>query len=150
MRYSSHINKLIDATSISPSINTNTNIHSTSMASPSKRSNMDDGNEIPRKRRILVERRAKASISSDPSQELTEAISQHLGIARNRSFNELSTKEKQEVGISLKIMLSDVSDGALMPLMHYTLDAEHIRKLVNIKQIQSSIAKDNICQTATS
>ena len=103
---------------------------------------MDDGNEIPRKRRIQVERRAKASISSDPSEELTEAISQHLDIARNRSFNELSTKEKEEVGISLKTMLSDVSDGALMPLMHYTLNAGHILKLVKIKQIQSSIAKD--------
>ena len=83
---------------------------------------------------------AKLSESTDQD----EVLGHLLGIRRNRTFNELSTEEKEKVGSQLQSVLNDVSSGALMPLMHYTLSAEHIRKLANIKNIIQSVVKEHL------
>ena len=112
-------------------------------SSPKKRINMDEENtEIRRKKRRVV-RMAKPSESLDPTEKLTEDLSNYMGIARNRTFNELNTKGKEGAGSRLQSLLSDVSDSALTPLMHFTLNAGHVKKLANIKQILGSIIKDH-------
>ena len=83
---------------------------------------------------------AKLSESTDQD----EVLGHLLGIRRNRTFNELSTEEKEKVGSQLQSVLNDVSSGALMPLMHFTLSAEHIRKLANIKNIIQSVVKEHL------
>ena len=104
----------------------------------------EENSEVPSKRRKIIERRAKPSETMDPSEKMTEDLSNYLGIARNRTFNELNSKGKEEAGSRLQSLLNDVSDGALTPLMHFTLNAGHIRKLANIKQITRSIIKDHL------
>ena len=104
----------------------------------------EENSEVPRKRRKIIERRAKPSETMDPSEKMTEDLSNYLGIARNRTFNELNTKGKEEAGSCLQSLLNDVSDGALTPLMHFTLNAGHIQKLADIKQITRSIIKDHL------
>ena len=85
---------------------------------------------------------AKPSESMDQMEELTEVLSQHLGIARNRTFNELSPKGKGEAGRRLETLLNNVAEGALTPLMHFTLNGGHIRKLAEVKKLQGSILAD--------
>ena len=78
----------------------------------SKRTKMtEESHAVPRKRRKVV-RMAKPSESLDPTEKLTEDLGQHLGIARNRTFNELSTKGKEETGRRLESLLNDVSEVA--------------------------------------
>ena len=38
-----------------------------------------------------------------------------------------------------------VSDGALVPMMHFTLGSEDVQKLVKVKQLQTSILVEEIC-----
>ena len=96
------------------------------------------------KRKKIVERLKKPSVSLDPTEKLIADLGHHMGIASTRTFNELSTKEKAIAGRHLQNLLGDVSDGALTPLMHYTLNAQHIRKLADIKQISGSLVKDHL------
>ena len=102
----------------------------------------EENSEVPRKRRKIIERRAKPSETMDPSEKMTEDLSNYLGIARNRTFNELNTKGKEEAGSRLQSLLNDVSSGALTPLMHYTLSADYVRKLAEVKTLQGPILAD--------
>ena len=105
---------------------------------------MDENVEVQRKRKKIVERLKKPSTSLDPTEKLVADLGQHLGIANTRTFKELSTKEKAIAGGHLKNLLGDVSDGAFTPLMHYTLDKKHIRKLADIKKMSGSLVKDHL------
>ena len=100
--------------------------------------------ELQRKRKKIVERLKKPSISLDATEKLIADLGHHMGIASTRTFSELSSKEKAIAGRHLQNLLGDVSDGALTPLMHYTLNAQHIRKLADIKQISGSLVKDHL------
>ena len=105
---------------------------------------MDENMELQRKRKKIVERLKKPSISLDATEKLIADLGHHMGIASTRTFSELSSKEKAIAGRHLQNLLGDVSDGALTPLMHYTLNAQHIRKLADIKQISGSLVKDHL------
>lgn len=72
----------------------------------------EESHAVPRNRRKVV-RMAKPSESLDPSptEKLTEDLGQHLGIARNRTFNELSTKGKEEAGRRLDSLCLNTIDA---------------------------------------
>ena len=88
---------------------------------------------------------AKPSESLDPTEKLTQDLRQHLGLYGNRSFSELSTKDKKQAGLRLESLMNDVSDGA-DDMMHFTLSVGHVTKLVELKQVQGSIRSFGIVQ----
>ena len=76
----------------------------------------------------------ESSESPEPHNMLAESLMNHLGISKNHSFNGISTKcEKQGVGNHLRRLLDVVSDGALVPLMHFTLSRSHVEKISELK-----------------
>ena len=98
-----------------------------------------------RKRRKVTRMLREPSEEPDPMQTLIDSLCSHLGIPLNRSFNEaLSTRKKEEAGQRLKSLIEVVSDGALVPMMHFTLGSEEVKKLVQVKKLQSSILAEEI------
>jgi len=72
----------------------------------------------------------------DPYQVLIDNLCDHLAIPQNRDFNvDVSLGEKQEAGRRLKELLEVVSDGALVPLMHVTLNDTNVKKLAELKGV---------------
>ena len=79
----------------------------------------------------------------DPEEELEEDIQilqtlmkRHLGINRKGSFNEdLTFREKEEVGMRLGRLLNVVADGAFLPLMNFTLSESQVQILASQKEM---------------
>ena len=71
----------------------------------------------------------------DPEEKLAEDIKRHLGIEISGSFHgDLTSGEMVEAGRRLKDLLVAVADGALVPLMHFTLGEEEVHKLASLKE----------------
>ena len=82
---------------------------------------------------------------ADPNEMLIDNLCEHLDIPQNRDFNEaLSLAKKQEAGRRLKDLLEVVSDGALVPLMHVTLDDTNVKKLAELKNVLSSLFAEKL------
>ena len=80
------------------------------------------------------------SVALDPHEILAESLMDHLGIPKNMSCNNiLATHEKEEAGHRLNRLLDVVSDGALVPLMHFTLSRSHVEKIAELKGLQTSM-----------
>ena len=80
----------------------------------------------------------ETSVSPDPHEMLAGSIMDHMGIPKNMTFNGiLAPNEKQEVGHRLQRLLDVVSDGALVPLMHFTLSRSHVEKIAELKGLQT-------------
>ena len=80
----------------------------------------------------------ETSVSPDPHEILAQSLVDHLGIPKNMTFNGiLAPHEKQEVGRRLQRLLDVVSDGALVPLMHFTLRRSHVEKIAELKGLQT-------------
>ena len=76
------------------------------------------------------------AVTLDPEEKLAKDIKRHLGIYTDRSFHgDLTLGEKEEAGLRLESLLDAVADGALMPLMHFTLDKKQVQKLANLKDL---------------
>ena len=81
----------------------------------------------------------------DPNEVLIGNLCDHLNIPQNRDFNEnLSLAKKQEAGRLLKELLEVVSDGALIPLMHVTLDNANVKKLAELKNVLISLLAEKL------
>ena len=79
-------------------------------------------------------------MSLDPHEMLAESLMDHIGIPKNMSFNSILTAhKKEEAGRRLKRLLDVVSDGALVPLMHFTLSRSHIEKIAELKGLRTSM-----------
>ena len=93
----------------------------------------------PRMTRTNVSPRKESTATIDPKEKLAEDIRRHLGIEINGSFHgDLTSGEKVEAGRRLKGLLGAVADGALVPLMHFTLDEEEVHKLASLKDSADS------------
>ena len=76
----------------------------------------------------------ESEVILDPERKLAEEIKKHLGMCRNESFNEdLTLKRKEEAGRRLLCLLDMVVDGAMVPLMHFTLNKAQIQKLAALQ-----------------
>ena len=81
----------------------------------------------------------------DPQEKVIDNLCEHLEIPQNRDFNAaLSLAKRQEVGRRLKDLLEVLSDGALVPLMHVTLDDTNVKKLAEWKNILPSLLAEKL------
>ena len=81
----------------------------------------------------------------DPNEKLIDNLCDQLDIPQNKEFNvALTLARKQEVGRRLKDLLEVLSDGALVPLMHVTLDDTNVKKLAELKNIFPSLMAEKL------
>ena len=67
--------------------------------------------------------------------KLANSIKNHLGILEDVTFNiNLSSRDQEMIGLRMQSLLSGVADGALVPLLHFTLSSGHILKLAALKE----------------
>ena len=67
-------------------------------------------------------------------EELAETIKNHLGILENGTFNaNLVIRDKEMVGRRMRGLLDVVADGAIVPLLQFTLNKGHILKLAALE-----------------
>ena len=86
-------------------------------------------------------KRRKINLLAPPEEKLAEDIQRHLGIYTNRSFHgDLTLGEKAEAGRRLESLLDAVADGALLPLMHFTLDKNQVQKLASLKDLSDHLS----------
>ena len=103
-----------------------------SQTSQQSRASTTDG----RKRRKITRMVREPESTPDPYQVLVDNLCDHIGIPQNRDFNTtLSLREKEEVGHRLKELLEVVSDGALISLLHATLNDANVMKLAELKGV---------------
>ena len=89
-----------------------------------------------RKRRKIARMIRDPEGPPDSYQLLSDNLCDHLGIPQNRDFNTtLSLREREEAGHRLKDLLEVVSDGALIPLLHATLNDTNVKKLAELKGV---------------
>ena len=78
-------------------------------------------------------------------QILDTLMKKHLGIYRNGRFNEnLTIREKQKAGKRLGNLLNMVTDGAILPLLNYTLHKSQVQILANQKDIANSLLVEHL------
>ena len=100
----------------------------------------------PKTKRRKPKRTSKEStVLFHLEEKLAKDIKWYLGIYMNRSFHDgLTQGEKEEAGRRLESLLDVVADGALIPLLHFTLDKNQVQKLANLKDSASPLIVDHL------
>ena len=103
-----------------------------------------NGKPNARKRKVII-RLSKPSVIKDPKEKLIEDLMKHLGIVRGKAFNGLLKKDKDAVGSRFRDFLEEVSGGAIVPLLNFTLKRDDVEKLANLKGLHSKEISTNNC-----
>ena len=102
------------------------------------------GKQQPTKRKI-VKRLSKPSIGKDPKEKLIEDLMDHLGLVGDRLFTSMLKEEKYAAGSRLLNLLEEVTGGAILPLLDFTLKRDDVKKLANLKGLRSKELPANTC-----
>ena len=76
---------------------------------------------------------------------ISPQLRQHLEITNGFEFMSLSEGERNRIGQKLLLLLRDISDTALVPLLNYTLNYDQVKKLASLKGIHDD---DNVTKNS--
>ena len=87
------------------------------------------------RRKVIRRVSKKPSDSEDPNGVIAKTVMKYLGIPGDKEFTPLMEADKEEVGCRLEVLLREVTEGALVPLMNSLLSRGEVEKLACLKGI---------------